>query len=178
MKIYTLGYQNLPVESYVQALVNAGIGLVLDVREHAWSQRRAFIKSNLSRSLSAVGIEYSHVKEAGNPSSNRKTARNAAECMARYRQYLRRDQSGLNELIRRLDSLEQSGRSACLSCYERRAEDCHRSVLILELMKMRPDLTSIHLQPTFERPNQSKRCPTKHSLTTSAFLAPGFLPFM
>ena len=89
MKLYTLGYQSLSAPLYLQSLVNAGVGIVIDVRENAWSQRPDFIKSNLSRALATVNIDYSHLKSAGNPSSNRRNARNARECLRRYRKHLR-----------------------------------------------------------------------------------------
>lgn len=177
MKIFTLGYQNLSAELYVRSLINAGVSLVLDVREHAWSQRPAFIKSNLERSLSAVGIEYSHIKRAGNPSRNRKTARNASECMKRYRNYLRDNRDCLHEVIDAINKAEQAGGVVCMTCYERQPEDCHRSVLLEELLKLVPHLQPIHLQPTMESKKKSENGRTKPSLNATAFLAPQFLPF-
>ena len=129
MKLFTLGYQNLNVELYVKSLVNAGVGIVLDVREHAWSQRPAFIKSNLRSSLLSAGIEYQHVKDAGNPSRNRKTARNATECLSRYRRHLKDHAGCLAELLTIIRNGSEAGRPACLTCYERESQNCHRSVL-------------------------------------------------
>jgi len=176
MKVFTLGYQNLSPELYVRSLINAGVSMVLDVREHAWSQRPAFIKSNLERSLMAAGIQYLHLKRAGNPSRNRKTARSAAECMRRYRSYLYGNRDCLNEVIDAIQSAERTGVVTCLTCYERKADDCHRAVLIEELIKLLPDLRAVHLEPTLEVKKKVENL-RKPSLNATAFLAPQFLPF-
>jgi uncharacterized protein (DUF488 family) len=62
MKLYTLGYQSLSERLYLQTLVNAGVGIVIDVRENAWSQRPDFIKSNLRSALATRNIDYNHSK--------------------------------------------------------------------------------------------------------------------
>jgi len=179
MKIFTIGYQGLTADRYVRALVNAGVGRVVDVREHAWSQRPEFIKSRLQSSLSSAGIEYCHLKSAGNPAANRRSARSAAECMKRYRQYLMDNPECLSRLLFLLRVDEQGGRLVCLTCYERRPQDCHRGVLISELIKLEPDLMAIHLEPSIESNNNktglSKR---PSSLLSDSFLAPSYLPFI
>src|SRR5258708_7828296 len=95
MKIYTLGYQGLNPETYIQSLIDAGVRVVIDVRESSWSQRPVYVGSTLRRSLEPAGISYQHWKALGNPSANRKTASNAAECMRRYRSYLKQNRESL-----------------------------------------------------------------------------------
>lgn len=180
MKIYTLGYQGLSAELYVQALVNAGVGVVLDVREHAWSQRPAFVKSTLQKALLAAGIRYEHIKAAGNPSQNRKTARSAAQCLGRYRTYLRENTDCLHSLLLAIESAADSGRPACLTCYERSYEECHRSVLIEELKTLESSLAANHLEPFIDRKKKKIRSTSSaktHSLLSSAYVGPAFLPF-
>ncbi len=178
MRIFTIGYQNLTADLYVRALVNAGVGLLIDVREHAWSQRPEFVKSALQNSLSKAGIEYCHLKSAGNPAANRKSATSAAECMKRYRHYLTDNPNCLSSLLSMLRVAEESGRLGCLTCYERRPEDCHRSVLIWELIRLDPDLIPIHLEPSND-PKKKKTSVVKQprSLLSDSFLTPSLLPF-
>ncbi len=174
MKLFTLGYQNLNVELYVKTLVDAGVGIVADVREHAWSQRPAFIKSNLRTSLSSANIDYCHLRDAGNPARFRKTARNASECLSRYRSHLRKHPDCLGELISIIRAAANYGRPACLTCYERESRNCHRSVLLDELLLLEPLIVPIHLEPTVERAIARQQ---PRSLTANAFLAPAWLPF-
>src|SRR6202044_2139648 len=74
LDLYTLGYQGVDVDTYVRTLKEAGVGIVVDVRETPWSHKRGFCKNILSSELSKAGIEYVHVKSAGNPKENRRTA--------------------------------------------------------------------------------------------------------
>jgi uncharacterized protein (DUF488 family) len=180
LKIYTLGYQGLSAELYVQALVNAGVGIVLDVREHAWSQRPEFVKSTLQKALAASGIQYAHIKAAGNPSQNRKTARSAAQCLGRYRTYLKTNTECLRALLTAIENAANSRRPACLTCFERSYDECHRSVLIEELNSLDSRLSPIHLEPFVDR--QKKRIKPlssakTNSLLSNGYMAPRFLPF-
>ena len=175
MKLYTLGYQRLSGSLYLQNLVNAGVGIVIDVRENAWSQRPDFIKSNLRRMLATVDIDYHHLRGAGNPSTNRKNARSARECLRRYRQHLRANADCIIELLALVREADSRGRPACLTCYERESPNCHRSILIEELRRVEPALNPYHLQPTlYVAPERVK--PVR-SLMSDAFLAPTLLPF-
>jgi hypothetical protein len=99
LNIYTLGYQGVDVDSYVSKLKDAGVGIVADVRETPWSHKRGFCKNILSGALSKAGIDYVHVKSAGNPKENRRTAPDLAECLRRYRIYLDENPTGVTDLI-------------------------------------------------------------------------------
>ena len=180
MKLFTLGYQSLTAEKYLQGLVNAGVGIVLDVREHAWSQRPDFVKSKLRNSLAAVRIDYSHIRQAGNPSKNRKTARTAKECLDRYRNHLRSSRGCLDQLLLMIHTADEDRRPACLTCYERDFQQCHRSILIEELVLLAPALSVVHITPSLPIKKRSRinQMPSKHSLAATSYLAPMLLPFM
>jgi uncharacterized protein (DUF488 family) len=145
MRVYTLGYQQISLDHYVEALVRADVGVVLDVRETAWSYKPGFSKSQLQAALRAVRIDYVHIPSAGNPSSNRRTAKSTAECLRRYRTYLRRNSDCVNELLDYIKEAAKSGRPACLTCYEKKPTDCHRSILIEALEIAEPRLRPAHL---------------------------------
>lgn len=135
LKLYTLGYQGVDVDMYVQKLKVAGVGIVVDVRETPWSHKREFCKNILSAELSKAGIEYVHVKSAGNPKANRRTAPDLAECLRRYRVYLDENPTGVTDLIEVVRSAALRKRSVCLTCFEKDVNDCHRSILVDAMLK-------------------------------------------
>src|SRR5579859_7766943 len=98
MKIFTLGYQGLNLQQYISLLEAADVEIVVDVRETAWSYKPGFSKSPLREGLNGAGIDYIHLKSAGNPSKNRKTARTTKECLSRYRRHLLSTPACLDEL--------------------------------------------------------------------------------
>jgi uncharacterized protein (DUF488 family) len=173
--IYTLGYQGLSLKAYVQALVNAAVGLVIDVREHAWSQRPEFVKSALAASLKRAGIEYQHWKILGNPTMNRRTARTAAQCLSRYRVYLREQSGAIDVLITKVRTAE---RSLCLTCYENDSVRCHRSVIAEELIRIDPDMCVIDLAPARNSGTNGINQASTTKLLRSAYLRPTLLPFI
>ena len=146
MKVYTLGNQGLSLEAYTQTLLSVSVGIVLDVRETPWSYNRRYIRSVMERELTSVGIDYEHLKACGNPAANRKTARSVAECLSRYKRYLRKNSDCLIELRDYIRKAADLGRPACLTCYERDSHDCHRSVLLDALAAMVPSIQIEHLQ--------------------------------
>lgn len=146
MQVFTLGYQGLSLELYTQTLLDANVGIVLDVREVAWSNNRKYIKSVLERTLAESEIKYSHLKSCGNPSSNRKTAKTVEECLSRYEVYLRQNPDCLAILAKNIIEASNAGRPACLTCYEKSPHDCHRKILLDVLSETTPELEIIHLQ--------------------------------
>lgn len=145
MRVFTLGYQGLDLGGYIRELVKVGAGTVIDVRERAWSNRPDFIKSSLNQGLHDAKIGYVHLQAAGNPSEIRKTAKSAEECLTRYRKYLRDNPDAVGELYSHVRMAAESRRPACLLCYERNPHECHRSVLIEQLIELDDLIQPIHL---------------------------------
>jgi len=132
------------VDLYVSKLKNAGVGIVADVRETPWSHKRGFCKNILKSELSKAGIDYIHVKSAGNPKENRRTAPDMAECLRRYRVYLDDNPAGVVDLIDIVRTAASRNRTVCLTCFEKDVNDCHRSILV-EVMTRQIKLRPVHL---------------------------------
>ncbi len=144
LNLYTLGYQGVDVDTYVQTLKAAGVGIVADVRETPWSHKRGFCKNILSTELSKAGIEYVHVKSAGNPKENRRTAPDLVECLKRYQGYLQKNPAGVTDLIQVVRTAASRNRTVCLTCFEKDVHDCHRSILVSAMSK-RIKIRPVHL---------------------------------
>jgi uncharacterized protein (DUF488 family) len=119
---FTVGYSGRSVEQFLEALRAAGVSRVIDVRELPLSRRRGFSKSALRAALEQNGIEYLHIRRAGNPFRHRAT--NVDECLSLYSEHLRQHPDIVDEVESAL-----AGRRAALLCVEATAEGCHRSIL-------------------------------------------------
>ena len=144
LNIYTLGYQGVDVDVYVQKLKAAGVGIVADVRETPWSHKRGFCKNILSTELLKAGIEYVHVKSAGNPKANRRSAPDLTECLRRYKIYLDENPTGVADLIKVVRLAASRKRTVCLTCFEKDVNDCHRSILV-DAMRKQIRIRPVHL---------------------------------
>lgn len=118
--------------------------MLVDVRETAWSRKPGFSKAAFSRALAAAGIEYVHARFAGNPKSLRRNATTHQECLQRYAAFI----DGSDHIIDAFDELigekVAAGKRVCLTCFERHAYDCHRSI-IADRWKRRGRRTVRHL---------------------------------
>ena len=142
--VWTCGYeQHETPDSLAEALQEAGIELLVDVRELPLSRRQGFSKQALSKVLEDLEISYQSDRRLGNPKPYRDLYREGrqAEGEAGYLAHLR---NGSTEAIKELARLVQGAR-VCLLCFERDHATCHRSILAEELRKELPRLRVKHL---------------------------------
>jgi uncharacterized protein (DUF488 family) len=128
-QLHTLGYEKRSLEEFLALLRQAGIGVVVDVRDTPWSHKPGFSKQPLSVALADAGIEYVHARFAGNPKALRSTASDNAEAIRLYADHLREHPEILDQLDTLLEARLASGQPGCLICFERDPRHCHRDVL-------------------------------------------------
>lgn len=128
MTTQSIGYQQKTVTELINTLSLHKVEKLLDVRELPVSRLPGFSKSKLAANLESAGIQYIHIRPAGNP--HRKAKANIEQCVALYSEYLM-----ANPTIVELVAQELSDEPVAVLCYERRHQDCHRSVLLDALRK-------------------------------------------
>jgi uncharacterized protein (DUF488 family) len=148
VELATVGYQGATVQSFLRALREAGVDLLVDVRAVASSRRPGFAKSALAANL---GIEYLHLRDLGTPAPGRAAARAGrhAEMRRIYRDHLKTEaaQSALDTLAGIVRSSH-----ACLLCFEADPTHCHRS-LVADALAALVYLRITHLAPTLADPH-------------------------
>lgn len=127
--VLTLGYQQRTIKEFIDLLVDAGVDVLIDVRETAWSHKPGFSKTALQARLAAVDIEYAHARFAGNPKRIRASASSHAQCLVRYAAHLKSHRSIVREFDQLVATYVEDGKRVCLTCYERHPDDCHRAIL-------------------------------------------------
>lgn len=127
--LYTIGYEKRTIDEFLELLEDAGIGALIDVRETAWSHKPGFSKTAFAAALATAGIEYVHAPFAGNPKQLRDAAPDHAACLDAYRSYLRQNAAIVGKLDELIRPYLSEGVNVCIACFERHADDCHRSIL-------------------------------------------------
>jgi uncharacterized protein (DUF488 family) len=145
----TIGYQAATVRSFLDALREAGVELLVDVRAVASSRRPGFSKSRLAANVAEVGIGYVHLRGLGTPAEGRAAARAGQYAQLRriFREHLATP--GARTELDELADLVRSGRRVCLLCFEADPEHCHRSMVADALGALMP-VEVIHLMPKDE----------------------------
>ena len=159
MRVATIGVYGFDAQRFLAALVDAGVGLVADVRqrrgvrgpEYSWANSK-----RLQAMLAEAGIGYGHHKEL------------APTTELRHLQYAEDDKRGvgkrsrvelapgyvsgyLDEILGRVDLDDfvaglPKGELVALLCVERDPEACHRS-LITERLAADYGADVLHLRP-------------------------------
>jgi uncharacterized protein (DUF488 family) len=136
--LFTIGYEQSTAGAFFDALTQAGVGLLVDVRAVAASRRPGFSKRQLAAGLDEHGIGYVHLQKLGTPKEGRLAARSgqADEMLRIFGRHLKTPeaQHELDELAALAKAnIARSSRPLCLLCYERDPAHCHRQRLADEL---------------------------------------------
>jgi len=141
MECFNLGYQGRSLSELCNTLSENAVKILLDVREHAWSQRPEFRRERLQNTLANYGISYFHCKIAGNPFRPRNGKRfDFKACAEKYGQHLKE----VPEVLDVLEGAIKNQRSA-LFCYEKERNSCHRDILLKALVNRNPEIKIIDL---------------------------------
>lgn len=124
----TIGYEGAAPADFVATLRAAGVQIVIDVRERAQSRRPGFSKTVLSEILQTAGIAYRHLPELGDPKHGREAARSGD--MRRFHEIFESVLATSAAKVAIAEICEIAvHQSACLLCYERNPEECHRKLV-------------------------------------------------
>lgn len=144
--LFTIGYEGAAVPGFLDALREAGVELLVDVRAVARSRRPGFAKTRLAANLAEAGIAYEHVRALGTPDDGRAAARAGRHSAMRaiFREHLATDaaQAALDDLA----AVVRDGRRACLLCFEADPAHCHRA-LVADALAERLPVRVTHLRP-------------------------------
>jgi uncharacterized protein (DUF488 family) len=147
--VATIGYQAATVESFLRAVRDAGVGLLVDVRAVASSRRPGFSKSRLAANLADAGIGYVHLRALGTPAEGRAAARAGRHARMRsiFLQHLATHEAQAE--LAELAELVRGDRPVCLLCFEADPEHCHRTLVAAALAE-RVAIDVVHLHPADE----------------------------
>jgi uncharacterized protein (DUF488 family) len=140
--LYTIGYEGLSIDSFVQHLIGNNITCLVDVRKIAFSMRREFCKTNLLNALQEAGITYIRMAEVGIPSKKRKELLPLGkkdELFAWYKENILPQCPSYASHIADLVSKE----NIALMCYEKDPNDCHRSIFATYCKEKQPSIPAV-----------------------------------
>ncbi len=123
--MYTIGYEGLSFEGYVNQLLRHDVRLLCDVRHNPLSRKFGFSKGILSRLLPKLGIHYVHVPDLGIRSEMRREL-NAPDDYARLFDAYRKTLPQHEKSLRLLETLLAQHERIALTCFEKDNAYCHR----------------------------------------------------
>lgn len=127
--LFTIGYEGVSLEEYLNKLIINGIKLLCDVRKNSLSMKYGFSKSQLKHACEGVGIKYMHIPDLGIESDKRQELHSQSDYDVLFRQY--RNDTLIKTIPQQeylLELLKENKRIA-LTCFEANICQCHRKHL-------------------------------------------------
>lgn len=127
--LFTIGYEGLSLEEYLNKLILSDIKVLCDVRRNPLSMKFGFSKSQLQKACQGVGIEYVHIPELGIESDKRQVLNTQSDydkLFSLYRSEMLTQT--LNYQLKLITLLKEKKRIA-LTCFEANINQCHRKHL-------------------------------------------------
>ncbi len=124
--LYSIGYEKALIGDLIATLADAGVGVLLDVRDRPISRRPGFSKRQLAASVEEAGMRYVHLSALGTPPEGRlaNRQRNWERFWAIVDDKLACPEAEFE--LQRAAEIAVAAPS-CLLCYEADRQICHRS---------------------------------------------------
>ncbi|MFD1096109.1 DUF488 domain-containing protein [Salegentibacter chungangensis] len=143
--LFTIGYEGISLENYLNRLVKNNISLLIDVRKNPLSMKFGFSKTLLKRYCESLGINYLHIPEVGIDSSQRQKLETQADYDSLFENYknttLKETLQNQNIIIK----LVNEHKRVALTCFEADICQCHRLPLAKSIINLDPTLHLEHI---------------------------------
>ncbi|WP_028330480.1 DUF488 family protein [Brachyspira alvinipulli] len=127
--LFTIGYEGITLEEYINKLIKNNIKLVIDVRKNAVSMKYGFSKYTLKKWLNNINIEYEHIPELGIESEKREELKNQKDYDELFNDYKNTTLiNNFKHVVYIFNKFLKHKRIA-LTCFEALPIQCHRSIV-------------------------------------------------
>ncbi len=135
MIFYTIGYEGINLEQYLNKLLKNKVHWLCDVRRNPYSQKFGFSKAELIKALSMVNINYIHIPELGVSSSLRQDLKNDVGYYNLLKHYETDILPHQQRNIVLLKNLLIEHKRIAITCFEAKISHCHRSKIATLMSK-------------------------------------------
>ncbi len=134
--LYTIGYEGLDLDSFLNKLLQARVAVLCDVRRNAFSMKYGFSKKQLQGACEGVGIRYEHLPELGIPGDERQELHSQADRDALFRRYAARTLADTSDAQEHLAALVAAEGRVAIMCFEHEQQCCHRGTLAQAVLRL------------------------------------------
>ena len=134
--LFTIGYEGVSLEMYINKLILNDIKVLCDVRKNSYSQKWGFSKAILQDACEKVGIKFIHIPQLGIESSDRQELNGMADYKRLFDIYGATTLVQNNSYLLELASIVSTNNRVALTCFEKEVQMCHRGVIATQLMTL------------------------------------------
>lgn len=127
--LYTIGYEGISLEQYLNKLILNNVKVLCDVRKNSLSMKYGFSKSQLQKACENLDIKYMHIPDLGIASDKRQSLNSQSDYDKLFVEYEKTTLvANKITVVHVLDILKNNERIA-LTCFEAHQCQCHRGTL-------------------------------------------------
>lgn len=127
--LYTIGYEGISLEAYINKLIRNDIKVLVDVRRNPLSMKYGFSKTSLKKFCENVDIEYIHLPEVGIESEQRQELNNQDDYDRLFNTYKKNNLTKTISTQIQIINMLKSKKRIALTCFEANICQCHRKHL-------------------------------------------------
>lgn len=127
--LFTIGYEGISLEEYLNRLIKNGVQVLVDVRNNPLSMKYGFSKSQLKKYCESVHIQYVHLPEVGIQSEQRQELNTQADYDKLFEEYKQNNLTKTTTTQQHILALLQQYKRIALTCFEANICQCHRKHL-------------------------------------------------
>jgi len=135
-KLFTIGYEGVSLEEYINKLIQNNVKILCDVRKNPISMKWGFSKSQLKTAVENVGITYIHIPELGINSELRTKLISLDDYNALFKRYDEEILPNKTIFLTEIMNLIKQHKRIALTCFEANPTMCHRSRIVLALSRL------------------------------------------
>jgi len=128
-KLYSIGYEGISLEEYLNKLLINDIKVLCDVRKNSLSMKYGFSKSQLRHACENLDIKYVHLPDLGIESECRQELNTQADYDKLFAEYRRTTLKDTSEQQKQLIDLVNQYKRVAITCFEANINQCHRKHL-------------------------------------------------
>lgn len=125
--LFTIGYEGLTLEGYINKLILKDVHVLCDVRKNAFSMKFGFSKNLLQKACEGVGIIYIHIPQLGIESEKRQELYTQADYNQLFNEYERTTLVANFSYLGIINDAIKNHKRVALTCFEKDPKTCHRS---------------------------------------------------
>ena len=127
--LFTIGYEGISLEEYLNRLIKNDIKILVDVRRNALSMKFGFSKNQLKNYCNSLGIEYLHIPEVGIQPELRQELNTQKDYDKLFSIYKKSNLSTTTLHQQKIFTLLKQKKRIALTCFEADICQCHRKHL-------------------------------------------------
>jgi uncharacterized protein (DUF488 family) len=134
--LFTIGYEGISLEEYLNRLLKNDVKILVDVRCNPFSMKYGFNKNQLFRFCENVGIKYVHIPEVGIKSDKRQELNSQKDYDLLFEDYKKENLTKTQQYQNAILDLLKTHKRIALTCFEANICQCHRKHLAEAIEKL------------------------------------------